>query len=366
MDKEYDKFKIAKLTGRYLPPDKIAAFVHQKWPSENWKILGQSVLGKPIYGTQLGGGSKRVLMWSQMHGNESTTTKGLFDFMAWLHSGSKLSRQVWDHFSFTIIPMLNPDGADRYTRFNANEVDLNRDAIDQSQPESIVLRELYESFHPDFCFNLHDQRTIYNVSGSRTPATLSFLAPAMDSERSVPANRLTAMQLIAQTTERLQEILPGGVARYDDTFNPNCVGDQFQTRGTPTILFEAGHFPGDYQRESSRYYFFKSLVYTLEGIMQGDYVSYSPEAYSRIPENAKQFVDILIRRADLVNKAYGKDSEVGILFKEILSDGVLQFVPELEQKEGSEEIYGHQEWDLSQASQMALLQSQPEILNIIS
>jgi murein tripeptide amidase MpaA len=67
--------------------------------------------------------------------------------------------------------MLNPDGADMYTRLNANEVDLNRDSQNLTQPESKVLREIFDLFQPHYCFNLHDQRTILRPV---KPATVSF------------------------------------------------------------------------------------------------------------------------------------------------------------------------------------------------
>jgi hypothetical protein len=53
--------------------------------------------------------------------------------------------------------MLNP--TERIC-LNANEVDLNRDSQNLTQPESKVLREIFDLFQPHYCFNLHDQRTI--------------------------------------------------------------------------------------------------------------------------------------------------------------------------------------------------------------
>jgi hypothetical protein len=52
--------------------------------------------------------------------------------------------------------MLNPDGAALY-RENANKVDLNRDS--KHLQSRVSLRAVFE-FKPDYCFNLHDQRTI--------------------------------------------------------------------------------------------------------------------------------------------------------------------------------------------------------------
>ena len=68
----------------------------------------------------MGTGSTKVLMWSQMHGNESTTTKSLLDLLRFLNTNPD-----WlDNLQLSIIPILNPDGAKAYTRVNANQVDL--------------------------------------------------------------------------------------------------------------------------------------------------------------------------------------------------------------------------------------------------
>ena len=67
-------------------------------------------------------------MWSQMHGNESTTTKALFDVFNTLISNNPIIKHILNACTLYIIPILNPDGAEAYTRVNANAVDLNRDA----------------------------------------------------------------------------------------------------------------------------------------------------------------------------------------------------------------------------------------------
>jgi murein tripeptide amidase MpaA len=88
-----------------------------------------------------------------------TTTKALFDFLNVLQNGSALADQLLRNFSF-LYSNVESDGADMYTRLNANEVDLNRDSQNLTQPESKVLREIFDLFQPHYCFNLHDQRTI--------------------------------------------------------------------------------------------------------------------------------------------------------------------------------------------------------------
>ena len=76
------------------------------------------------------------------------------------------------------------------------------------------------------------------------------------------------MSIINAINSVLQLYLPNQVGRYDDSFNPNCVGDQFQILGVPTVLFEAGHYPGDYSREQTRKYIALSLFTAIECIAE--------------------------------------------------------------------------------------------------
>src|SRR5690606_33034903 len=153
------KHKEKVLFGRYINNKHIEPLL--KRLSEKFKVsvIGRSVNTQNIYSITVGQGPVKILMWSQMHGNESTTTKALFDLINLLESDSEESRRLLNHFTLVIIPILNPDGAEVYTRLNANLVDLNRDAQQQSQPESRALRLCFNEFKPDFCFNLHGQRT---------------------------------------------------------------------------------------------------------------------------------------------------------------------------------------------------------------
>ena len=247
-----EDFKMESLSGRYITLESIEPVLKQ-WNTENQlKIEGYSVLKRPIYSYTIGTGTTKILLWSQMHGNESTTTKALFDLLLFLNSDNQNTKNLLNHFTFLCFPMLNPDGAFAYTRENANGVDLNRDAQDLSQPESQILRQIFNTFQPNFCFNLHDQRTIYGAGTSGKSATVSFLAPSYNIEREYNETRNKAMDVIVAMNEALQKIIPNQVGRFDDAFNLNCVGDTFQSLGVPTILFEAGHFQNDYPREKTR------------------------------------------------------------------------------------------------------------------
>ena len=185
LEQLFDQNKEPSLSGRYITLELIEPLFNKLNVNNELEIIGKSVLDKPIYKYQIGIGKIKILLWSQMHGNESTTTKALFDFINLLNSDSDLARKLLNAFTFYCIPMLNPDGAKLYTRENANKVDLNRDSQDLSQPESRILRAAFENFKPDFCYNLHDQRTIFGVGSTGKPATISFLAPAYNESREI-------------------------------------------------------------------------------------------------------------------------------------------------------------------------------------
>lgn len=310
--------------------------------SDDFKIdqIGRSVEDRPIYGVKFGSGNIRVMMWSQMHGNESTTTKALFDLFNAFSSGD-LS-QLQKHLELYIIPILNPDGAAAYTRHNVNDIDLNRDAIDQSQPESRALMHVFNHFQPHYCFNLHGQRTIFSAGPTKKPATLSFLAPAQDEAATITTTRKKAMEVIVAVNNVLHEYIPGQIGIYDDSFNLNCVGDTFQSHDVPTILFEAGHYKNDYQREAVRKFMFMALLSALFKIKDPAFDSASFEAYSEIPENQKLFCDILFKNARL--KKGGDLTDIAFQFEEKLIKGQVQFLPKIEKIGKDLNLYGH--WEI--------------------
>ncbi|MGL5111350.1 MAG: M14 family zinc carboxypeptidase, partial [Flavobacterium sp.] len=187
------KYKEQSIQGRYLTLENILPILERQNTDNQLQQVGVSVMQKPIYTYQIGTGKTKIFLWSQMHGNESTTTKALLDFINFLNGDSELAEELLEAFTFLCIPILNPDGAELYTRENANKVDLNRDSQDLTQPESATLRGVFEVFQPDFCYNLHDQRTIFGVADTGKPATVSFLAPSFNEQREVNATRLKAI-----------------------------------------------------------------------------------------------------------------------------------------------------------------------------
>lgn len=357
----YKSLKSPHLFGRFFSYEKVInavdKFSHSVIEST---IIGNSVLGKPIYKLRVGKGSTKLLIWSQMHGNESTSTKAIVDFLSIIEQKNELVSSILDKLTIHIIPVLNPDGLMNYTRENANGVDLNRDALQLSEPESIILRNTIEDLMPDFCFNMHGQRTIFSAGYHPYPATMSFLSPSVNEERSVTSVRKKVMQLIVCINETLQKYIPNQVGRYDDGFNINCTGDYFQSKGIPVLLFESGHFPNDYEREEVRRLTFIALFQAIRSLSNKDFEQKDYKAYFDIPQNQKLYYDLIIRNIRIGNKL----TSIAVQYKEELQDGKINFTPLVAQINELDNYWGHQEIDAQGSCaeyDLMLLQQIPQL-----
>ena len=344
-------FKNKALKGRYLSYETLIKVTRTWEASLVSSLKGSSVMGLLIPTYRFGTGQKKVLMWSQMHGNESTTTKALIDFVLFLQSKDPKAIDLLGAIEFTIIPMLNPDGANAYTRVNANAVDLNRDFSALSQPESQFLMQVFNEVQPHFCFNLHDQRTIFSVGETEFPATLSFLAPAAEPSRSITASRKLSMQLIAAINKTLQLVIPGHIGRYDDTYNEQCAGDHFQSLAVPTLLFEAGHHALDYDRENTRAFVLEALLAAFQAVATNSFKEHSIDDYERIPENQKNHIDLLVQNAQLVNPDVSVEKSLAFQYEEQLEGGKITFKPKTINLEVGQTYYFHEMIDFSNSTQ---------------
>ena len=335
----------SSLNGKYIHLETILPLLKSFESVFEISEIGKSVQQRSIYQVKIGTGKTKILIWSQMHGNEPTTTKGLFDFFNFLASNSVESIRIKSQYTLLCVPMLNPDGAFAYTRENANVVDLNRDAFSATQPEMKLLKALYEDFRPDYCYNLHDQRTIFGTTGLNLPATISFLAPAFNEKRDYNVVRLKAISIINRMNDALSQYIPNQIGRFDDSYNVNCTGDYFTTQNTPTILFEAGHYPNDYKREESRKYIFIALLSSFFDNYENVVVDNELQKYLRIPQNNKCFFDFIYKNVKIIDNSVEKIINFAAQYQEILVDDEIHFEAIISKISDLENYSGHVEYD---------------------
>lgn len=303
---------------RYISPQKLFNFLQENY-SRVITEFGTSYLGKPIYKMRLGEGSVKVLAWSQMHGNESNSTLAMLDLLEMFKHQPEIEKEIASNITLDFIFMLNPDGAEKWTRRNGLDIDLNRDFLKRSSKEFSILKKAVDKEEYDYALNLHEQRTIFSTDGVH-PATLSFLAPSQDFERTVTETRKKTMAVIYRIFQKLNKDLPHQIARYSDEFYPSSTGDNFTKMGIPCILFEGGHFPDDYKRTGTRKYYTLALYEALKamGLLKGSTEDWL--LYKEIPENKESHYDIIYRKVKL-NTDFECILDIAVQYKEEIKSG---------------------------------------------
>ncbi|MCU7553224.1 M14 family zinc carboxypeptidase [Alteromonas sp. ASW11-19] len=260
--------------------------------------IGNSYEGKPIHRITVGHGPLTVLAWTQMHGDEPTTTAAVLDWLNMLSTtgGPGLPAGWASQVTLHIIPMLNPDGAQRRTRVNAQGIDINRDARALQSPEGQLLHAQVTALSPDIAFNLHDQSRYYAAGNSGLPATLAFLAPPFNAGDDINPSRLQAMQLITAMFQAVNACVPGHVSRYEDSFSARCFGDSVAARGVSTILIESGAARKDPHRQQARSLTVVALHTALCTLLANAADRYSAAQYQAIPVNRENgLYDFLLK-----------------------------------------------------------------------
>lgn len=325
LEKAYETYKETAVDHRRFKYQEVIHLVKDRKDNFQVEAIGKSVEGKEIYQMTWGNGPTKVMLWSQMHGNESTATMALFDLFNFLEGENDgletIREKLKEKLTLRFIPMVNPDGMDQWIRRNALDIDLNRDAIKLASPEALILKNARDVFSPEFGFNLHDQQIYYTAGETSTPASISVLAPAYNYETEVNAVRQKAMQVIVGMNKLMQQYAPGHVGKYDDYFEPRAFGDNFQKWGTSTILIESGGYPNDPEKQEIRKMNFLIMLHALIEIADQTYTQYTLPEYYKIPDNFIRLMDLVVRNIQMENEGHTYEIDLGVRRREVDAHG---------------------------------------------
>lgn len=201
--------------------------------------IGESVKGKDIVMVRVSDPGKspeeteRLFIICRQHGDEPASTEamlGLIEDLAF--SIDEQTNDLLSKVSIYVVPMVNPDGADRYLRRNANGVDLNRDWLKLSQPETRCVCRAINEVNPDVLIDQHELSP-----GNRSS---DFLETA-GSESGAPAG-------VVAESKQLQSLITGMLRTHDiqvrsyhiDDHNPARLAHRYFPvhDGLKTFLFE--------------------------------------------------------------------------------------------------------------------------------
>lgn len=125
------------------------------------EIIGASVQNRPIHAlhfSKKGVGKDRsklkVLYFAQQHGNEQSGKEGM------LLLAKKLIQpefcHLFDHIDLVLVPQVNPDGSEANQRRNAQKVDLNRNHLILTEPETQALHRLFDRYLFEVTLDVHE------------------------------------------------------------------------------------------------------------------------------------------------------------------------------------------------------------------
>jgi predicted deacylase len=163
--------------------------------------IGTSVEGRSIMAHSFGNGPAKYLFMSNLHGDEKS---GYYILSSWIDYLESHPEEVPAGKTIVVIPHLNPDGFVHNTRFNAHNVDLNRNfpsaswksdvkllggsilvngggSAPLSEPESKAIKDYIERLSPTLVMSYHSQGSLVIANGSgNSNAIASMYAAAVD------------------------------------------------------------------------------------------------------------------------------------------------------------------------------------------
>jgi len=235
--------------------DEVADFLRAqdaKQDAMELEVIGQTVKGRDIHLVKYVSdpANPTILYLAQQHGNEQLTTEAMLHFVKSLGQGQQ-ARMLQD-VNILLIPMFNADGAmgdvnfslDDYlakgerhlTRYNANEVDLNRDHVAKEQPETRALHEnVLQAYDVDYMIDLHHQGTRSRVDGDLVSGSILYpTSPDAD-----PAVVERSKRLGSVVYQNVDSTGWGHIGKYvggtANTIGRNGIAVEY---GVSTLLFE--------------------------------------------------------------------------------------------------------------------------------
>ncbi len=266
--------------------------------------VGRSYSNREIYQIEWGTGPLKILMWSQMHGDEPTATSALIDMFAFLQNNRSTDwvKRISETVTIRAVPMLNPDGAEAFQRRNFQGIDINRDALDLKTPEARLLKQLRDDWNPAIGFNLHNQQRLTTVGSSANQATISFLVVYGNAVKTTNEGEQRNQRVTSAMVSALRNFIPGHIARYSDEWTPTAFGDNFSAWGTPTILIETGGLYGKDEMYLVKMNFVAFMT-ALDVLATGKEREQDVSIYTSLPENSSGgLCDFIFRRANIIDR----------------------------------------------------------------
>lgn len=125
------------------------------------EVIGQSVEGRNLYAVKFSNSEFgkdntkiKVLIFAQQHGNEQSGKEGSLLLIKELLKNE--NQYLFDKIDFILIPQMNPDGSEKNQRRNGNSMDLNRNHLILTEPETIAMHKFFKKYLFEVSMDVHE------------------------------------------------------------------------------------------------------------------------------------------------------------------------------------------------------------------
>jgi hypothetical protein len=232
--------------------------------------LGRSVKGRNLWMVTLHDASseagKRIFYLCRQHGHEPASTEGALAFLNTLVKAddeTPLAGYLKQATVF-IVPMANPDGSEAFLRHNAHDVDLNRDWLRRTQPETRALYAAIQRLHPDLMTDQHelypnDPRPDFTEAAQTGSGASAAVVAACDDAQAVIQGAMLA-EGFPVVSHWITDTHP---ARLAHRYGPVVAG-------VPAILFETNRLSGSGRTVAARAAAHEQFMLTILRDAAGD------------------------------------------------------------------------------------------------
>ncbi len=223
-------------------------------------IVGWSCEGRPIHAVEAGEGEYRVLVVSGIHGNEPAPVSASLVLLQQLVMKRPLNpyyqlNLITQKVKVVVVPLANPDGFANYYssgawkrpgwdaahevgRLNGGYMDVNRDWVLLSQPETRALHKLLNTFKPHAVVELHE----FYARGGSPPRwadeTEGFMATLTDTPYAWAPRpvRETSRRLMVEAAKAIEASTGWKVKSRHFTGTPGGEGEREELVWAPPIF----------------------------------------------------------------------------------------------------------------------------------
>lgn len=125
------------------------------------EVIGNSVEGKNVYAMLFSSAEfgvdktkVKVLILAQQHGNEQSGKEGALLLAQTILKPE--NKYLLDRIDLAIVPQMNPDGSEQNKRRNGADVDLNRNHLIMSEPETKAIHQLFSRYLFEVTLDIHE------------------------------------------------------------------------------------------------------------------------------------------------------------------------------------------------------------------